>query len=252
MKLKKLLRTLAITSAAVLLPLTGQAQDKVRIATEGAWAPFNYVDESGALVGFDVDIANALCAKMNTSCEIVVQDWDGMIPALNVRKFDAIVSSMSITDDRLKIVDFTDKYYSGGLRFMGPKKSEITPTKQGLQGKTIGAQRSTIAGMHLEDNYADVAEIKLYDTQEAVYLDLAAGRLDAALSDELPTYDWLKSDKGTAFEFKGEAFAKNDIIGIAIRKNDPLKEKLNKALTEIIADGTYAEINAKYFPFPIY
>ncbi|CAM3771065.1 transporter substrate-binding domain-containing protein [Parendozoicomonas haliclonae] len=228
------------------------AADKIKIATEGAWAPFNFVNEQGQLAGFDVDIANALCAKMKVECEIVGQDWDGMIPALKVRKFDAIVASMSITEERLRQVDFTDHYYSGGLRFMGPEGKELDTSKVGLKGKVIGAQRSTVGGMYLEDNLADVVDIKLYDTQEAVYLDLQAGRLDGAIADELPAYDWLNGDNGKGFEFKGEAFAKNDKIGIAIRKKDELKEKFNQALKEIRADGTYEKINAKYFPFSIY
>ena len=240
---------LAVTTLASTAAMAG---DKIRIATEGAWAPFNYVDEKGNLAGFDVDIANALCAEMKADCTVVAQDWDGMIPALKVRKFDAIVASMSITEERLKQVDFTNHYYSGGLRFMGAKGKGLETTKAGLKGKVIGAQRSTFGGQYLEDNLGDVVKVKLYDTQEAVYLDLIAGRLDGAISDELPTYDWLKSDQGKSFEYKGEAFAKNDKIGIAIRKNDALKEKFNKALQAIIDNGTYEKINAKYFPFSIY
>ncbi|MTI13094.1 ABC transporter substrate-binding protein [Sansalvadorimonas verongulae] len=239
-------------AVATLASTAAMAGDKIRIATEGAWAPFNYVNEKGQLAGFDVDIANALCAEMKADCTVVAQDWDGMIPALRVRKFDAIVASMSITEERLKQVDFTDHYYSGGLRFMGAKGKVLDTSKMGLKGKVIGAQRSTVGGQYLEDKLSDVVKVKLYDTQEAVYLDLIAGRLDGAISDELPTYDWLKSDQGKNFEYKGEPFAKNDKIGIAIRKNDALKQKFNKALQAIIDNGTYEKINAKYFPFPIY
>ena len=242
----------AATLLGTAASTVAMAGDKIRIATEGAWAPFNYVDEKGQLAGFDVDIANALCAKMQAECEVVAQDWDGMIPALKVRKFDAIVASMSITEERLKQVDFTNHYYSGGLRFMGAKGKALDTSKTGLKGKVIGAQRSTVGGQYLEENLADVVDVKLYDTQEAVYLDLIAGRLDGAISDELPTYDWLKSEQGKGFEYKGEAFAKNDKIGIAIRKNDALKQKLNDALQAILKDGTYEKINAKYFPFSIY
>ena len=241
-----------ILVAGVVAGSVAMAGEKLRIATEGAWAPFNFVDEKGQLAGFDVDIANALCAKMSVECEIVAQDWDGLIPSLKVRKFDAIVASMSITEKRLKQVDFTERYYSGGLRFMGPKNKAFDTTREGLKGKVVGAQRGTIGGQYLEDNLGDIVTVKLYDTQEGVYLDLLAGRLDGALSDELPTWNWLSGDKGQGFEFKGEAFAKDDKIGIAVRKNDPLKERLNKALQEIRADGTYDRINQKYFPFSIY
>jgi len=244
------LAALLLSASAFSLPAS--AGDTLRIATEGAWAPFNFIDQSGTPQGFDVDIAYALCAQMQTRCEVQTQAWDGLIPALKVKKFDAIIASMSITEERLRQVDFSEPYYSGGLRFVAAKGKAFDTRRAGLQGKVIGAQRATVAGQYLEDQLADVVEMKLYDTNEAVYLDLQAGRLDGALSDELPTYEWLKSEAAKAFEYKGEAFAKDDKIGIAIRKGDPLRERLNKALQAIVADGTYAKINAKYFPFSIY
>lgn len=249
------LKNLAISSAVLLTAaassLSANAADTVRIATEGAWAPFNYIDDNGTPQGFDVDIAWALCEKMEADCKVVTQDWDGLIPGLKVRKFDAIIASMSITEERLRQVDFTNKYYSGGLRFLAPKGKEFD--LENLDGKVIGAQRATLAAQYLEDNYTDKAALKFYDTQDSVYLDLIAGRLDIVLSDELPTYDWLKSSgNGDKFEFKGNSFKKEDEIGIAVRKGDDLKEKFNKALDEIMADGTYQKINAKYFPFSIY
>ncbi|TBR44236.1 transporter substrate-binding domain-containing protein [Marinomonas agarivorans] len=251
MILKKIALSSALILGASLSSISGVAADKIRIATEGAWAPFNFIDSAGKPQGFDVDIAWALCEKMQAKCEIVTQDWDGLIPGLKVRKFDAIIASMSITEERLKVVDFTNKYYSGGLRFLGKTKDAFDTNN--LKGKVIGAQRSTIAAQYLEDNFADTAKLKFYDTQDNVYLDLQAGRLDIVLSDELPTYNWLKSSgNGDKFSFKGEAFKKDDNIGIAVRKGDKLKEKFNTALAEILADGTYQEINAKYFPFSIY
>jgi len=252
MKLKKIVLGSALLLTAAMSSVTIQAADKVRFVTEGAWAPFNFIDSSGNAQGFDVDIARALCSRMEADCEILTQDWDGLIPGLKVRKFDAIIASMSITEERLKVVDFTNKYYSGGLRFMGRVGESFDLTK--LEGKTIGAQRATLGAQYLEDNFTGKADLKFYDNQDNVYLDLVAGRLDIVLSDELPTYNWLKtSESSSKFEFKGESFMKNDEIGIAVRKSDTkLKAKINKALDEIIADGTYAKINARYFPFSIY
>lgn len=251
MKLKKLALGSAVLLSAAVSSFSAQAADTVRIATEGAWAPFNYIDDDGKPQGFDVDIAWALCEKMQADCKVVTQDWDGLIPGLKVRKFDAIIASMSITKERLRQVDFTNKYYSGGLRFLAPKGKDFD--LENLDGKVIGAQRATLAAQYLEDNYQDNATLKLYDTQDNVYLDLVSGRLDIVLSDELPTYDWLKtSGNGGDFEFKGKSFKKEDEIGIAVRKGDKLKDKFNKALDEILADGTYEKINAKYFPFSIY
>ena len=228
------------------------AADKLRIGTEGAYPPFNMIDSSGQPGGFDVEIAKALCAKMAVECDVVTSDWDGIIPALNAKKFDFIAASMSITDERKQAVDFTDPYYTNKLQFVAPKGNEFKTDKDSLDGKVIGAQRSTIAGTWLEDNLGDVVDIKLYDTQENAYLDLASGRLDGVLADKFVQFDWLKSDAGKDFEFKGEPVFNDDKIAIAVRKDDPLREKLNAALKGIIEDGTYKQINAKYFPFSIY
>ena len=166
------------------------------------------------------------------------------------RKYDAIIASMSITPERSRVVDFSDTYYSNSLIFVAPKSSKFSPSA--VKGKVIGAQRATIAGQYLEDNLSSKVTVKLYDTQDNAYLDLSSGRLDAIVSDQLPAYDWLRSKEGQAFEFKGEKIDIDDKIGIAVRKNDKLREKMNKALQDILADGTYDRINAKYFPFSIY
>jgi polar amino acid transport system substrate-binding protein len=244
---------MAIAALSVIaLTATAHAADKLRIGTEGAYPPFNLVDSNGELQGFDVDIAKALCASMKAECTFVKQDWDGMIPALNKRKFDAIVASMSITEERQKAVDFSERYYTNKLQFVGKKGQAIDISAAGLKGKVIGAQRATISGQWLEQNRAD-ADIKLYDTQENAYLDLASGRLDTILADAFVNYEWLNSDAGQAFEAKGDPVFDGDLIGIAIRKGeDDLRMKLNTAIKDIVADGTYGKINAKYFPFSIY
>ncbi|MDX9686375.1 MULTISPECIES: ABC transporter substrate-binding protein [Halopseudomonas] len=237
--------------AAVFLGGQAVAADKLRIGTEGAYPPFNEIDNTGKAVGFDLDIAHALCEKMGAECSVVTSDWDGIIPALNTRRFDFLVASMSITEERKRAVDFTDPYYTNKLQFVAPKNSDFKVDNDYLKGKTIGAQRATIAGQWLEENLGDVVTIRLYDTQENAYLDMASGRIDGVLADVFVQYEWLQSDAGANFEFKGEPVFDDDQIGIAVRKGDPLRERLNKALAEIIEDGTYDEINAKYFPFSI-
>ena len=162
----------------------------LRIGTEGYYPPFNYLDESGELKGFDIDIARALCAQMEVECEFVVQDWEGIIPALLENKYDAIVASMSITDERKRVVGFTDKYYSNQVRFVAAKGGGFDPAF--ASGKKIGAQRATIAASWLEEN-AGAARVRLYDNQENVFLDLAAGRLDAVFGDGLMLYEWLQT-----------------------------------------------------------
>jgi len=241
----------AALAVAVVLSTGAHAADKVRIGSEGAYPPFNQIDADGKLIGFDIDIAKALCEKMKADCEFVTQDWDGIIPGLLARKYDAIVAPMSITEERKRAVDFTDPYYSNKLQYIAAKGSSFDPVN--VAGKVIGAQRATISAQYLEDNLADKVTIKLYDTQENAYLDLAAGRADAVLADKLVSYEWLKSEAGQDFDFVGAPVDIDDKIGIAIRKgDDALRGKLNKALAEIRADGTYEKINEKYFPFSIY
>ncbi|AAY95752.1 amino acid ABC transporter [Pseudomonas protegens] len=243
-----------LLAAAVTLAFSASAAaETLKMGIEAAYPPFNNKDASGQVVGFDKDIGDALCAKMKVECTVVTSDWDGIIPALNAKKFDFLISSLSITDERKQAVDFTDPYYSNKLQFIAPKaKTDFKTDKASLKGKIIGAQRATLAGTWLEDNLGDDITIKLYDTQENAYLDLTSGRLDAILADKYVNYEWLKSDAGKPYEFKGEPMVESDKIGIAVRKKDPLREKLNAALKEIVADGTYKKINDKYFPFSIY
>lgn len=251
-KTKRFAMSLALVASSALMA-TSVTADTIRIATEGAYAPFNFIDSSGQPGGFDVEIANALCEQMQATCEIVTQDWDGIIPGLRARRYDAIIASMSITEERERVVAFTEPYYSNVLAFVGPKGTEMPTDADSLKGKTLGAQRATIAGQYLEDTLGSVVNVRLYDTQDNAYLDLASGRLDGMVSDKFPAYDWLTSEAGGAFEFKGEDIDIDDKIGIAVRQNDTeLKERFNAAIQAIVENGTYAEINAKYFPFSIY
>ena len=247
----KLTKTIIAFAAGLVLAGPATAADKLRIGTEGAYPPFNQIDATGKVIGFDVDIAMALCDKMQAECTIVTQDWDGIIPGLLARKYDAIVASMSITEEREKAVAFTDPYYSNKLRFVAPIDSSLDPNNP--KGKTIGAQRATVSALYLEDNLKDVVNIKLYDTQENAYLDLESGRVDGLLADMLVIYGWLEKGAKERFDFVGDPLKIDDRIGIAVRKQDTeLAERLNKAIAAIRADGTYETINAKYFPFDIY
>jgi polar amino acid transport system substrate-binding protein len=252
-----------LAAAAVALAMVSSAVmagewKKVRIGTEGAYPPFNYVDSDGKLKGFDVEIALALCDKAKVECDLVAQDWDGIIPALLAKKYDAIVASMSITEERKKKVDFTDKYYNTPAKFVVSKSAGVTDVSpEALKGKNVGAQSSTIHANYLEEFYKD-SSIKLYGTQDEANSDLAAGRLDAVIADSTVLYSWLEKEEGKCCQFSGPDITEPERIfgsgaGIAVRKEDSdLKDMLNKALAEIIADGTYKKINDKYFPFSIY
>jgi lysine-arginine-ornithine-binding protein len=247
----------AATPAAPAGALGAMAGKDVKIATEGAYPPFNFVDAGGKLQGFDVDIANALCEKMQAKCEVVAQAWDGIIPGLLEKKYDAIVASMAITEERKQKVDFTGKYYQTPAKFVAKKGAGLDISKEGLKGKTIGVQVSTIHENFVRDNFGD-ATIKTYDTQENANLDLAAGRLDAILADSVALDEgFLKTDAGKDFEFVGPDFTDKkwfgEGAGIAVRKEDPqLRDALNAAIDAIRQDGTYKKLNDKYFTFDIY
>ena len=246
-----------LAAAAVLfLATTGLAGAKdwttVRIGSEGAYPPFNSIDSNNELQGFDIDIAKALCEKMQVECTFVTQDWDGMIPALTSGKYDAIIASMSITDERKQVIDFTDKYYTNSLTFVASDESGFTAVGPAdLAGKTLGAQSSTVSATFLEENYGE-SDIKLYPTQDEVNLDLVAGRIDMLFVDKLPGLEWLKTADGGNYEFVGTDLP-TDGVGAGVRQADTdLRDQISEAIVAIKADGTYDKINAKYFPFSIW
>ncbi len=256
----KKLMTLTLAAAALAI-IAGAASAlemrKVKIGTEGAYPPFNSIDPSGELVGFDVDIAKALCEAAKYECEFVVQDWDGIIPGLIAKKYDAIIASMSITDERKQVVDFTDKYYNTPAKFIAKKGSNFDISPEGLKGKIVGVQRATIHENFVRDNFSDV-DLKVYATQDEANADLGAGRLDLVLADSVALLEgFLKTDAGKDFEFVGPDFTDPRWFGagagIAIRKGETdLVEAFNKAIAEIRENGTYKKINDKYFEFDVY
>ncbi len=251
----------ALAAAAALAVAAGiapaSAGEKLRIGVEGAYPPFSWKEADGTLKGFDIDIAWALCEKMGRECEMVEQDWDGMIPALLAKKFDAIVASMSITEERMKRVDFSQKYYNTPNNFVGAKSVEFDVSPDGLAGKVIGTQRGTTHQCFLEKIYPE-SDLRLYGTQEEVFLDLAAGRIDLSFSDSIQAEEgFLNTDAGKDFQFVGpEQFdleCHGEGAGIAVRKGeDELREALNTAIKAIRDDGTYKQINDRYFKFDLY
>jgi arginine/ornithine transport system substrate-binding protein len=252
------LATLALLLAGVTAAFA-QPPDwkKIRIAVEGAYPPFSEVGPDGKIKGFDIDIANALCADLKAQCTFVQQEFDGMIPALQARKFDAVVASMSITEERKRSVAFTDKYYNTPARLVARKGSTLVPTAAGLKGKRIGVQRSTIHDRFVTDTFKD-SEIVRYTGQDQVFLDLASGRIDASMEDAVAAdAGFLKRPAGKEFAFLGPEF--NDPkyfgsgAGIAVRKGDAdLVAKLNQAIKDIRANGTYQKIEKQYFDFDVY
>lgn len=256
MKKLMLLGALALT---VLAQPVFADEKPLKIGIEAAYPPFASKAPDGSIVGFDYDIGNALCAEMKVKCTWVEQEFDGLIPALKVRKIDAILSSMSITDDRKKSVDFTDRYYSTQARLVMKDGTTVSDSLDELKGKKIGVQRGSI-----HDSFAKKvlepkgAEIKSYSSQNEIYLDIKAGRLDGTVADATLLQDgFLKTDAGKGYAFVGPAFTDpayfGDGIGIAVRKGDKANvERINAAITAIRANGEYKKIQDKYFDFDVY
>ncbi|WP_162095907.1 ABC transporter substrate-binding protein [Pseudomonas chlororaphis] len=256
MKKLVLLGALALSS---LLSLPTFADEKpLKIGIEAAYPPFASKAPDGSIVGFDYDIGNALCEEMKVKCVWVEQEFDGLIPALKVRKIDAILSSMSITDDRKKSVDFTGKYYNTPARLVMKAGTQVSDGLAELKGKNIGVQRGSIHERFAREVLAPLgAEIKPYGSQNEIYLDVAAGRLDGTVADATLLNDgFLKTDAGKGFAFVGPAFTDTkyfgDGVGIAVRKGDALKDKITGAIAAIRENGKYKQIQDKYFDFDIY
>ncbi len=239
---------------------TVQAREwkKVRVAIEGAYPPFSQVSPDGKLIGFDVDIAVALCEAMGAEPVLVAQDWDGMIPGLLARKYDTIIASMSITEERLKKVDFTNKYYQTPAKFMVKKGVLPEFSKEALKGKVVGVQRETVHDKYLTEIYGTSVTVKRYGSLDEAYLDVESGRIDIVMADSVALMEgFLSKDKGADYEFVGPDMVDPAFfgpgIGAAVRKQDvELKEKLNKAIETIRANGTYEKIQNKYFNFNVY
>ena len=252
--------TLSALFAACLLttPVTAKEWKTVRFGVEGADPPFSWTDASGEIKGFDIDLAHALCQQMAVKCELVAQDWDGMIPALLSRKYDAIIAAMSITDERRKKVDFTAKYAHIPNRFVAAKGTTLELTPAGMAGKRIGVQRATTHDKYLTDNFGSDVTIVRYGNADEAYLDLKAGRVLALLADASAIDQGLLSKAGgDKFEYVGPALTDRqwfgDGMGIAVRKGDQdLKAKLDEAIKTLRANGKYQEINQKYFKYDIY
>ncbi|MBI3145987.1 MAG: ABC transporter substrate-binding protein [Pseudogulbenkiania sp.] len=231
----------------------------IKFGTAPAYAPFESKASDGSLIGFDIDLGNAICQKLKAKCEWVENDFDGLIPALKARKFDAILASMNITEQRQKQIAFSDKVYNAPTRMIAPKGSPLQPTVESLKGKRIGVQQGTVQETYAKQRWAASGiNVVSYQNQEQVYQDLTSGRLDASLQDAIEAeYGFLKTPKGKNFTYAGSDIADPKIFGvgtgIGMRKEDEeLRKDINRALAEIIKDGTYKRIASKYFSFEIY
>ncbi|SIQ00082.1 MULTISPECIES: transporter substrate-binding domain-containing protein [unclassified Bosea (in: a-proteobacteria)] len=234
-----------------------QAPDwkEIRIGTEGAYPPFNNLNAKKELEGFEIDYANMLCEKMKVKCTWVVQDWDGIIPALLSKKYDIIIAGMNATDERKKRVDFTAVYTKTPIWAIGPKNASTDLSPAALKGKSIGVQGSTVHSNYAEKTYKD-STIRPYPTQEEANLDLLNGRLDYIIADALSLEDFLngkgKDCCAKVAEITRDAAIHGPGVAGAVRKEDTaLRDKFSAAIAESIKDGSHKKIADKYFKIPI-
>lgn len=230
----------------------------IRFGLEASYAPFESKSASGQLQGFDIDVGNAICAKLQAKCSWVENDLDGLIPALNARKFSVINSDMSITDQRLQAIDFTDPIYSIPSQMIAKKGSGLLPTAASLKGKQIGVQQGTIQETYAKAKWAPAGvNIVSYQSQDQIYADLSSGRLDASFQDaEAAATGFLGRPQGAGFAFAGPVVSDPKLLGVGIglgvRKDDTaLKAELNQAIKQLKADGTLDRLAAKYFQVPV-
>ncbi|MVW75571.1 ABC transporter substrate-binding protein [Pseudomonas xionganensis] len=256
----KKIALLGALALSMLSPLAMAEDAKpLRIGIEAAYPPFAFKTPEGAISGFDYDIGEALCAEMQVKCQWIEQEFDGLIPALKVRKFDAVLSSMSITEERLKSVDFTKKYYHTPAKLAMKEGMSVSDPLVDLKGKKVGVQRSSIYDRYASDVFAPAGiEVVRYGSQNEIFLDLQSGRLDATLADSVNIDEgFLKTDAGKGFAFAGPDFTEEKYFGqgagIAVRKGDKeLADKISAAIAAIRANGKYEEVQAKYFDFNVY
>ena len=246
---------------------------KIKIGTEGAYPPWNGTNAAGELEGAEIDLVRDLCARMNAECELVAQDWDGIIPALQNGKYDAIMAGMSITEERMQVINFSQGYANEPASFSVLKSSSLAALghsgkvnmdalnakskgllaslKSTLKGATVGVQGSTTHENFVKQVLGDSVTMKSYDTQENLELDLSVGRIDAALSDQGSMEKFMESEKGKEIVFIGPGLGGGPFgegVGVGLRKSDTdLLKMFNKAIDEARADGTLAEHFTKWF-----
>ncbi len=250
---------LAALFAAVAFAGAAKAEAvKVGIAAE-PYPPFASPDASGNWVGWEVEIIGAVCAEAKLECVVTPVAWDGIIPALTAKKIDAIMASMTITEERLKTIDFSNKYYNTPTGIIGAKGVAFDASPEGLKGKILGVQVSTIHADYAKKHFGPVAsEVKEYQTQDEANQDLAAGRIDATQADAIALDAFLQSDTGKACcESKGNVAEDLEVlgkgVGVGLRQGDAeLKDKFNAGIEAVRKSGKYDEITKKYFTFDVY
>lgn len=237
-----------LAAALAAIAFNASAAEKIRFASSATYPPFESLDANNQIVGFDMDLAKALCKQMQAECTFTNHAFDSLIPALKFRKYDAVISGMDITPERSKQVTFTNPYYANSALVIA-KKGQYTSFDQ-LKGKRIGMENGTTHQKYLQEKHPEVTTVA-YDSYQTAIIDLKNGRLDGVFGDTAVVNEWLKTNPqlGPATEKVTDPQYFGTGLGIAVRPdNTALLEKLNNALAAIKADGTYQKINDQWFP----
>lgn len=251
----KSVRAAALIAAAVCASNAHAQSRPIRFGTEGAFPPFNFVTPQGEVQGFEIDLAKAICDDLKAKCAFTAQDFDGLIPALEAKKFDVIIAAMNVTAKRKAHVDFTSVYVDVSGRFVGRKGSALVLSNEGLSKTSIGLVSGTVHESYFQDVWKGV-NVQVYKSLDNALLDLQSGRVDFVFDDEIGISEgFLKRPEGADYGFVGPAVTDKKYYGgmaMAVRKgDDTLRNDLNKGLTDVIAAGTFKELSIKYFGFDV-
>ncbi|RKP47624.1 ABC transporter substrate-binding protein [Trinickia fusca] len=252
--MKKLLAAMTIAAIAASAGVA-QAKDwkQIRFGVDASYAPFESKAPDGKLVGFDIDLGNEICNRLKAKCVWVENDFDGMIPGLKAKKFDGVLSSMTITPEREKQIAFSKPLFDTPTALVAKKGSGLQPTPEALKGKSVGVEQGTIQETYAKTNWeAKGVKVVPYQNQDQVYQDLLSGRLDAALQDKVQAdIGFLKTPRGANFQQAGNSIP-SGAAAIGLRKEDAdLKADIDKAIDGMMKDGTYNKIEKKYFDFDV-
>lgn len=252
--MKKMLTLSLLGLAVAATSAQAHDDDQIRIGVDVPYEPMEFRTPEGELTGFDIDLGNALCAEIGIDCEWVVQGWDGIIPGLLARKYDAIMSSMTINEQRREQVLFSTPYITPPSAWFAPSGTELADTTEAtLDGTTIGVQRGTLQDNYVTDMYGDVANINRYSTADDMVLDMEAQRLDIVFLDYPVGQSTLLKSDNREYKVVGEMITEpkeyfGEGFGIAFRQRDEaLAEHFNEALSTLMENGTYDDIHARYF-----
>ena len=229
---------------------------KVTIATEGAYPPFNYLDRKGLPAGFEMDLAQEACMRIKAECEFIAVKWDDLVPGLLEKKFDIVMSSLEVNNERRRRLGMSRRYYLSPGAFIAAKGQPFDGPPALLRNRKIGVQKDSTHADWVDKSFRRSAQIKRYATVKDALAALEKDEIDAVFGDKVQLWLWSKKPEGSCCEVMGQDIKDPQTLGIGVsaglrREDIKLREAFNKALAEMISDGTYKKLNDKYFPFPL-